>query len=437
MEHEARYQHLHCLKQNGRETVNIVKDTEQNIVYLQRILQGSERLYAKLQQLQHSNLPLIESVHEENGQTIVLEEFVVGSTLKQILQTEHNLSEHEVREIAKQLCDVLEYLHRNGIIHRDIKPDNIIMTKSGTIKLIDFDIAREVKEEQSSDTTYMGTVGYAPPEQYGFAQTDQRADIYALGKTIEELLGSEYKGNLNDIVACCTEIDPKRRYRSIKAVGKAIRSTERPLLHQGKKIAYKLRYVIVFAVFCAIVYRALFAFDVLPIQKVTENTLEFQSVVNQSQEEFDGIYFVDGDAVWIFGYESMPFNDHGLKEFYPELRYVTYCVPRSYVWVTVRNTGEYTIKNPKIDMDFTDVQVVRRDDNSDLTYDNHVRGIGTYAGIIWQPKDRTGIAPGEEIQFKLYMNDAPVFETGSPSVLITITADNCPPKEFTIPIELD
>ena len=92
---------------------------------------------------------------------------------------------------AKILCDVYIYLHElkpNPIIYRDMKPSNLMRTPEGTVKLIDFGIAREYKNDAKSDTLLLGTKGYAAPEQEGLAQTDERSDIYSLGVTLYHLV---------------------------------------------------------------------------------------------------------------------------------------------------------------------------------------------------------------------------------------------------------
>lgn len=131
------------------------------------------------------------------------------------------LSEKQCRVIVKELCDVLILLHGKGIIHRDIKPSNILLAKDGHIRLIDFDAARIMKEDSEQDTMLLGTRGYVPPEQYGFSQTDERADIYALGVTIRQLLGDKAeKFRYRRILSKCTNLDPSKRYQSICQVRK-------------------------------------------------------------------------------------------------------------------------------------------------------------------------------------------------------------------------
>lgn len=111
------------------------------------------------------------------------------------------------------------FLHQYGIIHRDIKPSNLLLAPDGHIRLIDFDAAREERPGGESDTRLLGTRGYVPPEQYGFSQTNVRADIYSVGVTLKHLLGNRAeKRPYRHIIRKCTEFAPKRRYATAKAL---------------------------------------------------------------------------------------------------------------------------------------------------------------------------------------------------------------------------
>lgn len=141
--------------------------------------------------LAQPNLPRVIDHFEQDGKAYLVMEFVPGETLLSLLQREGAPQPlPRVFEWARQLCDALEYLHAQNppIIFRDLKPDNIIITPQGQIKLIDFGIARLFKPGQARDTQAFGTVGYSAPEQYGRGQTDARSDVYALGVLLHQLL---------------------------------------------------------------------------------------------------------------------------------------------------------------------------------------------------------------------------------------------------------
>lgn len=142
-----------------------------------------------MKRLDHPALPRIVDIID-NGVTIyVIMDYIEGESLDKILNEYGAQPEDLVIGWAKQLCDALSYLHaqKPPIIYRDMKPANVMLKPEGNIKIIDFGIAREYKEQNLADTTVLGTKGYAPPEQYS-GQTDPRSDIFALGMTMHHLL---------------------------------------------------------------------------------------------------------------------------------------------------------------------------------------------------------------------------------------------------------
>lgn len=144
-----------------------------------------------LKRLQHPMLPRIVDIFEDADSIRIVEDFVEGITLEELLKREKKVDEAQGLQWFRDLCGVLRYLHTqqpHPIIYRDMKPSNVMLQPDGTLKLIDFGIAREYKQESAADTTYIGTKGYAAPEQFGKAQTDARTDIYALGVTMYHLL---------------------------------------------------------------------------------------------------------------------------------------------------------------------------------------------------------------------------------------------------------
>ena len=190
-----------------------------------------------LKKLNHPALPRIIDIEEDETNIYIIEDYIDGKSLDMRLKTEKRFDEETVINWSKQLCDVLIYLHNqkpNPIIYRDMKPANIIVTKENRVKLIDFGIAREFKIDNDSDTTYMGTRGYAAPEQYGSSQTDQRTDIYSIGVTMYHLITGKsrneppyefkkireidpnFSEGMEYIINKCIQNDPTKRYQSME-----------------------------------------------------------------------------------------------------------------------------------------------------------------------------------------------------------------------------
>lgn len=185
-----------------------------------------------MKRLDHAALPRIVDIID-NGVTIyVVMDYIEGESLDKILNEYGAQPEELVIGCAMQLCDALAYLHaqKPPIIYRDMKPANIMLKPEGNIKIIDFGIAREYKEQSLADTTVLGTKGYAPPEQYS-GQTDARSDIFALGMTMHHLLtgidprsgeayapvrmwNPELSEGIELIIDKCVEPAPENRYQN-------------------------------------------------------------------------------------------------------------------------------------------------------------------------------------------------------------------------------
>lgn len=170
----------------------------------------------------------------DNGNVIyIVEDFVEGETLEALVEADGAQPEDLVVDWAKQICEAFDYLHTRTppIIYRDMKPANVMLTPEGRIRVIDFGIAREYKEQNAKDTTSLGTRGYAPPEQFG-GKTDARSDIYSLGVTMFQLVTGKdpciatteikpvrqinpaLSEGIETIIQKCVQHDPENRYQS-------------------------------------------------------------------------------------------------------------------------------------------------------------------------------------------------------------------------------
>lgn len=201
-----------------------------------------------LKKLSHPSLPSIIDVIEGPDTFLIVMDYIQGNPLSKALEEYGAQPQEYVIEWAKQLCDVLEYLHTRTppIIYRDMKPANIMLKPDGNICLIDFGTAREFKEKNLADTTCLGTVGYAAPEQFGgMGQTDARTDIYCLGATLYHLVTGRnpcdppyeilpirqvnpaLSSGLERIIQKCTQRNPDDRYQSCAELMYALENYEK------------------------------------------------------------------------------------------------------------------------------------------------------------------------------------------------------------------
>ena len=216
------YDTLRVLKQSPRGTVSVVRHKKSGTRYVFRRYSGSGEVYRRLLPVLCPHLPQIMEAAEQDGQTAVLEEYVQGDTLPQLLMGAR-LTEREARQVTMQLCQALHVLHSMGAVHRDVKPENVILRGSDAV-LIDFDAARIYKDESESDTQVLGTTGFAAPEQYGIFQSDERADIFSLGVLLNIMLTGKHPsremaaGKMGRIVRKCTMTAPEQRYQSARAL---------------------------------------------------------------------------------------------------------------------------------------------------------------------------------------------------------------------------
>lgn len=251
-----------------------------------------------MKRLDHPSLPRIVDIID-NGITIfVVMDYIEGESLDKILNEYGAQSEEMVITWAKQLCDALSYLHsqKPPIIYRDMKPANVMLKPEGNIKIIDFGIAREYKEQNLADTTVLGTKGYAPPEQYS-GQTDPRSDIFALGMTMHHLLtgvdprngeayapvrqwNPELSEGIEAIIDKCVQPAAENRYQSCADL---LYDLEHPeLITKGFKKMQKRRllFFIISAVMCVVMLVSGFACRAIAIKVNNNNYDSLVAAVN-------------------------------------------------------------------------------------------------------------------------------------------------------------
>lgn len=220
------------------------KDDESRRIALESLLKEANLM----KKLDHPTLPRIVDIIDDTKTVYIVMDYIEGESLNKVLDAYGTQPQEAVIEWAKQLSEVLDYLHTRvpPVIYRDMKPANIMLKPDGTIRLIDFGIAREYKKGKAGDTTSIGTRGYAAPEQFGDkGQTDARTDIYSLGVTLYHLVTGKnpaeppyeiypirhWNANLSSglewLIQKCTQLNPNDRFQSCAEVTYVLENLEK------------------------------------------------------------------------------------------------------------------------------------------------------------------------------------------------------------------
>lgn len=253
---DMNYDIVEVIHESSHATVYKVKDHNGQFFVAKKIPYSevdSLKEYQLLKEMTHPSLPTVYNIYPTIEANYIVLEYIHGETLYDRIQDQGPLSQVLAVRYLKQLLAVVEFLHDKGVIHRDIKPHNIMLVEN-SVYLIDFDAARIFKEESGTDTMIVGTRGYAAPEQYGYHQSDFKADIYALGatfhfmltgKTLEEDQGNYIKEGLvgrkvRKLLAKATAFNPKDRYAGIRQLRRGVEGLEKdrlPVMVMGGLIA--------------------------------------------------------------------------------------------------------------------------------------------------------------------------------------------------------
>lgn len=212
------YKKISVIHKSQQSTVWLC-ETEDGVRAVCKELHSDPKVYEKLRYSECEYIPKIYEINvspedeQEQKSLEIIEEYIEGKTLQEL-----SLSYKEAVRAAIQLCKALDGLHSLGLIHRDIKPSNIMLDRQGRLKIVDLSSARLFKDEMDKDTVCLGTEGFAAPEQYGFAQTDFRTDIFALGQTLRLIFENSRRFPVGYITDRCTSFDPDRRFKSCRPI---------------------------------------------------------------------------------------------------------------------------------------------------------------------------------------------------------------------------
>jgi hypothetical protein len=235
-----RLEFISCLSAKHDREVWLARDRKSAETVVLKIAQAkavdaAQREFELLSKLNHPSIP--KALHFERdkaGREYLLRSHAPGETLDAVVLRDGHFDERATLEVAQKLCGILSYLHKQDppVIFRDLKPGNILLTAGGRLSLIDFGISRLAEAGKDFDTNYLGSAGFASPEQYGFAATDPRTDIYALGKLMLWLNTGQTQlpgfrehvklPGLARLIQRCTQLSPEKRYSSAEKLARAI-----------------------------------------------------------------------------------------------------------------------------------------------------------------------------------------------------------------------
>lgn len=159
----------------------------------------------------------------DDGTTVVEEEYIDGIPLSELLQT-GSPDARQTAAITNQICQALSHLHHLGLVHRDVKPENILLTGKGRVVLLDLDAASKVSGNSQRDTQLLGTVGYAAPEQFGLSRSDARSDIFSLGVLMNVMCTGQHPSQalapapLRPLIETCLQVNAGKRFSTVRAL---------------------------------------------------------------------------------------------------------------------------------------------------------------------------------------------------------------------------
>jgi serine/threonine-protein kinase len=294
-----------AINEKANKTWAIKEVRKDGVLDFEAVRQGLVVETGILKKLKHPNLPSIIDVIEDDETFLIVMDYIEGRSLSKTLEEYGAQPQEYVIEWAKQLCDVLGYLHSRepAIIYRDMKPANIMLKPDGNLTLIDFGTAREFKEKNLADTTCLGTVGYAAPEQFGgMGQTDARTDIYCLGATLYHLVtglnpseppyeikpirqvNPALSSGLERIILKCTQRNPDDRYQSAAELMYALAHYEEIDEKYRKKQKRKLGTFVATVVLAVAFATGGFVLNAVADQKATDT---YETVLNEAAKSTD------------------------------------------------------------------------------------------------------------------------------------------------------
>lgn len=214
------YQEIAVLGEDKQTAMKLIRSENGNTLLCKRIDTSLLPVYRKLINIEHENIVTVYGITKDEYGILVVMEYFPSKTLEEKMLENGIFSIRDMKSVILQIAKGVSTIHDLGIVHRDLSANNILIDKSGRVKITDFGIARMYDKDKNADTRILGTHGYAAPEQFGFIQTDRKADVYAIGVLMNVMLSGKmpneklYKGDskLMDIIQRCTSMKPADRY---------------------------------------------------------------------------------------------------------------------------------------------------------------------------------------------------------------------------------
>jgi len=289
-----------CLKESEDSSTFLVKETVTGILCVLKwgrnrqaeFLRNEMEIMKKMADRKLSGIPKAYRIFEENGEVYLVREYIEGMSLAQMVLQKGGISEAEICRISRKICQTAEQFQNpdEPMIHRDIKPENIVVTPGGEVVFIDFGTMRSYKKDGSRDTFVVGTRGTAAPEQYGYTQTDQRTDVYAIGQTMLYMVSESYEMNqlsecavsrrMKKIIEKACSFEPDKRYGDAAQLRRAV---EKCQANNRKKVYKKAGAV--FGLIAAGYILAIFSPDGTVIENKRIETAEQSAAEEQIQAE--------------------------------------------------------------------------------------------------------------------------------------------------------
>ena len=213
------YEDIGCI--DDRSNVILVKDKENGTTFIKKLLTIYDRsIYESLMKNPVPHIPKIHKIYEGENCLIIIEEYIEGKTVAEMLDV-GTIPQKTAIGIAFNVCKIIDDLHNLPfpIVHRDIKPSNIIVTPKNEVYLIDMNVAKWYVKGEADDGSYMGTAGYAAPEQvgYGFSASSAKTDVYAVGMLLNVMLTGKFpkeekaSGEIWSVIEQCIKLNSDER----------------------------------------------------------------------------------------------------------------------------------------------------------------------------------------------------------------------------------